>query len=555
MLNEKEILFKYIKLSVSCNSGYLSENLSTNNTTEGQDVTITCDVLHSKDDKNAAKWSKDGLPVKFTDRVYNVHKEKQYTLEIKKANKYDSGNYSIDVDGRKRSLHLEIKPKYNIPLEIQKMTDSEKDKYIKILQEGNEKRYHIKIMILGRQGVGKSSLMRRLLRESIKDVISTDGIDIVRRCKVDIESKDWIFFQVESTGDENERIGRALRQTDKSESLDHPKTNNDAHAQNGQNTANPSSDIQTEGVKNMNERKGQPLKQENKADKKESHGLTDALEDNQVKQPPDHIPKDEDKEGSTHLRSDFFKAYGIHKDSKQDTNNSDESLLVTKKDDNTEMAVNDKEDKSNKQENEKQKVTEIVKPENTENIETLFEIGCKTTVSGGVFADCIIMDFAGHEEYYSTHQTFLTTNAIYMVVFKFDDDNPFADTVEETEQLGFWIDNIHCYAQTGQDAKDGGANTPIIMLCTRDDAPDDQSKLPAANMYNNLIVKRAIPPVVKFTKWEDELRSNIEDWKKYFFVDYSVDYYYELIHQKFHHYDHQHEGGGGSGVSSRNSVL
>ncbi|CAG2217599.1 unnamed protein product [Mytilus edulis] len=25
-------------------------------------------------------------------------------------------------------------------------------------------------------------------------------------------------------------------------------------------------------------------------------------------------------------------------------------------------------------------------------------------------------------------------------------------------------------------------------------------------------------------------------------LDYSVDYYYELIHLKFHHYDHQHEG-------------
>lgn len=75
------------------------------------------------------------------------------------------------------------------------MTDLEKEKYIKILQEGNEKRYHIKIMILGRQGVGKSSLMRRLLKESTNDVISTDGIDIVRRCKVDIESKDWIFCQ------------------------------------------------------------------------------------------------------------------------------------------------------------------------------------------------------------------------------------------------------------------------------------------------------------------------------------------------------------------------
>lgn len=107
---------------------------------------------------------------------------------------------------------------------------------------------------------------------------------------------------------------------------------------------------------------------------------------------------------------------------------------VTKKDNTTEIAINDKEEKSNRQENENenQKVPEIVKPRNTENIEAVLEIGCTTKVSGRVLADCIIMDFAGHKEYYSTHQTFLTTNAIYLVVFKFDDDDPFADTLEET---------------------------------------------------------------------------------------------------------------------------
>lgn len=41
------------------------------------------------------------------------------------------------------------------------------------------------------------------------------------------------------------------------------------------------------------------------------------------------------------------------------------------------------------------------------------------------------------------------------------------------EQLGFWVDNIHCYAQTGQDIKDGVANPPIIMMCTKADAPED----------------------------------------------------------------------------------
>lgn len=73
------------------------------------------------------------------------------------------------------------------------MNETDKDRYIKILREGNEKRYHIKIMILGRHGVGKTCIMRRLLKEPIQDVQSTDGIDIMKQSKVDIESKEWIF--------------------------------------------------------------------------------------------------------------------------------------------------------------------------------------------------------------------------------------------------------------------------------------------------------------------------------------------------------------------------
>lgn len=101
--------------------------------------------------------------------------------------------------------------------------------------------------------------------------------------------------------------------------------------------------------------------------------------------------------------------------------------------------TNDKEDTSNQKENDIQEVTKIVKSEDIENIETLFELGCKTKVSRGGFADCMIMDFAGHKEYYSTHQTFLTTNAIYLVVFKFDEDDPFDETVEETGSFIIFI--------------------------------------------------------------------------------------------------------------------
>lgn len=111
MTNKNVVCYAMLISSFSWNLAYLSEHLSTNvsNPTEGEDITITCDLLQTNNGKHDAKWSKDSLPVKFTQRVYSVHKEKQHTLEIKQSNTYDSGEYSIDVDGRKRSLLLDVK--------------------------------------------------------------------------------------------------------------------------------------------------------------------------------------------------------------------------------------------------------------------------------------------------------------------------------------------------------------------------------------------------------------------------------------------------------------
>lgn len=71
------------------------------------------------------------------------------------------------------------------------MSKPEQKHYLKILKEGKETRYVIKIFILGKNGVGKTSLMRRLLGESIGDVRSTEGIDIVKRCKIRVRDGLW----------------------------------------------------------------------------------------------------------------------------------------------------------------------------------------------------------------------------------------------------------------------------------------------------------------------------------------------------------------------------
>ena len=65
-----------------------------------------------------------------------------------------------------------------------------------VLRYGVEKNYHIRVMLVGNEGVGKSTLLRRLLRKpiNIKEYTSTNGIDVhIHSCDIDIETGTWCF--------------------------------------------------------------------------------------------------------------------------------------------------------------------------------------------------------------------------------------------------------------------------------------------------------------------------------------------------------------------------
>ena len=91
-----------------------------------------------------------------------------------------------------------------IPDQLLQMEEKDKNLYLKIIKSGTEKRYYIRLMIVGENGVGKTCLMRRLLGEGIDDVTSTDGIDVVtRKCKIGLSDGKWKLnkgiYQVQCT--------------------------------------------------------------------------------------------------------------------------------------------------------------------------------------------------------------------------------------------------------------------------------------------------------------------------------------------------------------------
>lgn len=66
--------------------------------------------------------------------------------------------------------------------------------YYKALEEGTEKDYNIRLMLVGHFGVGKTTVARRLLQESLDNLNSTEGIEtLVRRARIDIHTGEWSF--------------------------------------------------------------------------------------------------------------------------------------------------------------------------------------------------------------------------------------------------------------------------------------------------------------------------------------------------------------------------
>lgn len=81
---------------------------------------------------------------------------------------------------------------YLVPTEIEQMKDEESVRlYLKLLESGSEKKRDIRLVVVGRKGAGKTSLIKKLFGENGK-AAKTNGIEIHRlRCKSDSDDGMW----------------------------------------------------------------------------------------------------------------------------------------------------------------------------------------------------------------------------------------------------------------------------------------------------------------------------------------------------------------------------
>ncbi|XP_063418366.1 probable serine/threonine-protein kinase pats1 [Mytilus trossulus] len=213
-------------------------------------------------------------------------------------------------------------------------------------------------MIVGKESTGKTCLLKRLLKEDISNVTSTDGVDtVVRRCKINIADGSWIIGK-DIDDDKVDRIKRALS----------------------------------------------PL----------------VMQD----------------DSTTQSKVNLYK-------------NNDKKILVL--------------------------------PEDL--LSNVFSTPTVNTTSNQ-YALCELWDFAGQKEFYATHQAFLTSSAVYLVVANMEDDirkqglgQCFADYQNIGEYVDFWFDSIHCHRTTDKRARNMHLDPPIILVFTGKDKYDKEADL------------------------------------------------------------------------------
>ncbi|VDI81041.1 Hypothetical predicted protein [Mytilus galloprovincialis] len=86
-------------------------------------------------------------------------------------------------------------PRYEVPTEMKLMTDKRSVELylnLKLLQSGSEKKRDIRLVVVGKKGAGKTSLIKRLFGEDNTDVTSTNGIEIHKiKCKAKSDDGIW----------------------------------------------------------------------------------------------------------------------------------------------------------------------------------------------------------------------------------------------------------------------------------------------------------------------------------------------------------------------------
>ncbi|XP_076102965.1 uncharacterized protein LOC143072066 [Mytilus galloprovincialis] len=330
-----------------------------------------------------------------------------------------------------------------VPTEIKNLADiNSVPLYLKLLESGSEKKRDIRLVTVGMKGTGKTSLLKRLFGEEIsmvKEVASTNGIEIHKiKCKANFDDGKW--NKLDGNNEESDLHARLLK----------------PYEEKLKNIPSSVKVVAREAIQNTS-----------------SENFDESMEYEAASLQPN--PQVTDQVSTISHELQLSVAVAAH-EAFQST--SAENIDESKESESTSS-------QPNLQVPDPVATTSHELPANVLLQQAYSDI--KTMLKSKVdlydkeeYATLFLWDFAGDEEFYHTHQTFLSPDAIYLVVTKLNE----ADDKKAQDLFRLWIDSIHCYSRLEEDKQKSAENMsasesldpPVVIVGTWKDAVTSESE-------------------------------------------------------------------------------
>ncbi|XP_076084530.1 uncharacterized protein LOC143055281 [Mytilus galloprovincialis] len=364
-------------------------------------------------------------------------------------------------------------------------TDDETQKFIhELFLKGECGKLHFaRLVFIGKNGVGKTSLMKRLLwhnKEDVTSTQSTDGIE-VEKCNINIADGKW-----SPCNETDDDLTRLIHQVYKDKLLN-------ATAETIIDQEPPSS--KTDESRRVSDK-----------------SLSTSASNSDYKDKDDTSSVRNESDDTLWIGSRIPDIHSVIPDNKNNHEAVEIDLNQIQKDNVKLEQANGHTVNNFLNEN-------VSDPVNDENINemtsTIMKSCLKSTTEeqNDMLAFCWLWDFAGQKDFYATHQVFLSKCAVYLLVtdsLEFSTaENQGLDFEGSAEYVCFWFDAIHCYWST---TKKGRLDPPIIVVCTN----EDRFKEPSERKERQRQFKDNLGQVLKDQEKKRHLRniyfiSNTED--------------------------------------------
>ncbi|VDI78231.1 Hypothetical predicted protein [Mytilus galloprovincialis] len=136
------------------------------------------------------------LHIAENDRIPDIENAEHDVEDDDDENHFNKESVYDNICNVSRNNSNSTSSEHLIPHEFLDRNETAVEAYKDCLKLGKERRNKVRIIVVGPKSSGKTCIVRRLLQKGIKDVKSTNGIEIhISKCKAKLSDMKWIFHE------------------------------------------------------------------------------------------------------------------------------------------------------------------------------------------------------------------------------------------------------------------------------------------------------------------------------------------------------------------------